>query len=49
MADQENQISTATKLMYAVGSLILAVGYFAFLDYKLMDIQGLDFFYLFRK
>lgn len=49
MADQENQISAGTKLMYAVGSLILATAYFVFVDWKLMDIQGLDFFYLFRK
>ena len=49
MADQGSQISQGTKVMYAIGSLILAMGYFVLLDWKLMDIQGLDFFYLFRK
>ncbi len=49
MADQGSQISTGTKVMYTVGSLILATVYFVLLDWKLMDIQGLDFFYLFRK
>lgn len=49
MADQGSQISTGTKVMYAIGSLILATAYFVFVDWKLMDIQGLDFFYLFRK
>jgi hypothetical protein len=49
MADQESQISTGTKVVYVIGSLILAMGYFVFVDWKLMDIQGLDFFYLFRK
>lgn len=49
MADQGSQISTGTKAMYTVGSLILATVYFVLLDWFAMDIQGLDFFYLFRK
>lgn len=32
-----------------VVSLIIAVGYFTFVDHYLMDMQGLDFWYLFRK
>ena len=49
MADQGSQISTGTKVAYTVGSLVLATVYFVLVDWKLMDIQGLDFFYLFRK
>lgn len=49
MADQESQISMGTKVTYMVGSFILATVYFVLLDWQLMDIQGLDFFYLFRK
>ncbi len=30
-------------------SLVIAVGYFTFVDHYLMDMQGLDYWYLFRK
>ncbi|MFY4729604.1 hypothetical protein [Nitrospira sp. BLG_2] len=30
-------------------SLIIAVGYFTLVDHYLMDMQGLDYWYLFRK
>jgi hypothetical protein len=30
-------------------SLIIAVAYFHIVDHYLMDIQGLDYWYLFRK
>ena len=56
MADQARQqintateVSTGTKIIFAVGSLIVATGYFIWLDYSLMNMQGLDFFYMFRK
>lgn len=29
-------------------SLIITVGYFVFVDHYFMDMQGLDFWYLFR-
>ena len=31
-----------------VVSLIITVGYFVLVDHYLMDMQGLDFWYLFR-
>ena len=49
MADQESQVSTGTKVAFTIGSLIFAVAYFTALDYALMNMQGLDFFYLLRK
>ena len=49
MADQESQVSTGTKVAFTIGSLILATIYFTALDYALMNMQGLDFFYLLRK
>ncbi len=49
MAEQASQVSTAKKVAFAIGSLILATAYFTFLDWFAMDIQGLDYFYLFRK
>jgi hypothetical protein len=55
MADQARQVSSATevstgtKIAFAIGSLIVATGYFILLDYSLMNMQGLDFFYMFRK
>jgi hypothetical protein len=30
-------------------SLIVAVGYFTLIDHFFMDMQGLDYWYLFRK
>lgn len=49
MAEQAGQISTGKKVTMAIVSLILATAYFTFLDWALMDIQGLDYFYMFRK
>jgi len=49
MAEQGSQISAGTKVAFAIGALILAAAYFTFLDFALMKIQGLDYFYLFRK
>ncbi len=49
MADQTGKVTTGQKVVFAIGSLILATAYFTFLDWALMNIQGLDYFYLFRK
>ena len=50
MAEQTIQISTGKKIAIAIGSLIIAGLYFIiFLDWALMKVQGLDYFYLFRK
>jgi hypothetical protein len=49
MAEQAKKISTGTMVGFTLVSLAVAVGYFLFLDYALMNMQGLDFFYLFRK
>jgi hypothetical protein len=36
--------------MFAVGvSVVIAVAYFHIVDHYLMDMQGLDYWYLFRK
>ena len=49
MAEQAGQVSTKQKIIFAIGSLILATIYFTFLDWFAMNIQGLDYFYMFRK
>ena len=49
MAEPAGQVSTRMKIAIAVISLILATGYFTFLDWAAMKIQGLDYFYMFRK
>lgn len=49
MAGPEREVGTGMKIAFAVGSLIVAAAYFTFLDWYAMDIQGLDYFYLFRK
>lgn len=35
-------------ILYVVISLIISFAYFQFLDWMLMDAQGLDYFYMFR-
>ena len=49
MAEQVGQVSTRKNIAFVIGSLILATAYFTFLDWFAMNIQGLDYFYLFRK
>jgi hypothetical protein len=34
--------------VYVIVSLLICFGYFQFLDWILMDSQGLDYFYMFR-
>ncbi len=35
-------------ILYVIVSLVICFGYFQFLDWVLMDAQGLDYFYMFR-
>jgi hypothetical protein len=49
MAGQEDQGFKTSSIVYAIAALIVFTGYFTFLDYALMNFQGLDYFYLFRK
>jgi len=50
MAAQADQVSTGKKIAIAIGSLVITGLYFLiFLDWFAMKIQGLDYFYLFRK
>lgn len=34
--------------IYVVIALVISVAYFQFLDWILMDMQGLDYFYILR-
>jgi hypothetical protein len=34
--------------LYVIVSLVISVAYFQFIDWVLMDAQGLDYFYMFR-
>ena len=36
------------QVVYVIVSLIICFVYFQFLDWALMDAQGLDYFYMFR-
>lgn len=36
-------------IAYVAISLLVSLGYFLFVDHSLMDSQGLDFWYMFRK
>ena len=49
MAEQAGQISTGKKVGWAIFFLFVATGYFTLLDWFAMNIQGLDYFYMFRK
>jgi len=49
MAGQSREITTGMKIAIAVISLLVATAYFTFLDWGAMKIQGLDYFYMFRK
>ena len=35
-------------VIYVVVSLFISIAYFQFLDWFLMDMQGLDYWYMFR-
>lgn len=48
-SDQGTQVSTGMKIIFIVGSLVVAAIYFTWLDWSLMSMQGLDYFYMFRK
>lgn len=48
-AEEKEKMSALNNPVVAViVSLIITVGYFVFVDHYLMDMQGLDFWYLFR-
>jgi hypothetical protein len=49
MAGQGREITTGTKIAIAIASLLVAAAYFTFLDWGAMKVQGLDYFYMFRK
>ncbi len=38
-----------STIIYALISLVICIAYFTAVDHFLMDSQGLDFWYLFRK
>ena len=42
-------VSIGKKIGFAIVSLVIATAYFTYLDWALMNMQGLDYFYLFRK
>lgn len=49
MADQVAPISTGKRIAFTVVALVVAAVYFHYLDILLMDMQGLDYLYMFRK
>jgi hypothetical protein len=50
MAEQVvTQISTGKRIAFTVVALVVAALYFHFLDILLMDMQGLDYLYMFRQ
>jgi len=49
MTEPVSQVSMGKKIIFAIISFVAAGLYFHFLDIVLMDMQGLDYLYLFRK
>jgi hypothetical protein len=47
--EKRNMSALNNPVVAVIVSLIVAVGYFAMVDHYLMDMQGLDFWYLFRQ
>jgi hypothetical protein len=45
----EGENAMGSTIVYAAISLVICVAYFIAVDHFLMDSQGLDFWYLFRK
>ena len=44
------KMNTLNNTAWAIGiSVLIAVGYFHIVDHYLMDMQGLDYWYLFRQ
>ncbi len=37
------------NILYGLISVVVCVGFFLMVDHFLMDMQGLDFWYMFRK
>lgn len=37
------------SILYGIVSVVVCVAFFALVDHFLMDMQGLDFWYMFRK
>ncbi len=35
-------------VVYVIISLVICLSYFTFVDWLMMDMQGLDYFYIFR-
>jgi hypothetical protein len=46
--EREKMSALNNPVIAVVVSLIISVGYFVLVDHYLMDMQGLDFWYLFR-
>lgn len=47
--EKSNMSALNNPVIAVIISTIIAVGYFTLVDHYLMDMQGLDYWYLFRK
>jgi hypothetical protein len=45
----EEEIIMGQTIFYILISTVICVAYFTLVDHYLMDMQGLDYWYLFRK
>jgi hypothetical protein len=45
----EEELKMGQTILYILISTVICVAYFTLVDHYLMDMQGLDYWYLFRK
>jgi hypothetical protein len=45
----EEELKMGQTIFYILISTVICVAYFTLVDHYLMDMQGLDYWYLFRK
>jgi uncharacterized protein YccT (UPF0319 family) len=45
----EEELNMGQTIFYILISTVICVAYFTLVDHYLMDMQGLDYWYLFRK
>jgi uncharacterized membrane protein (DUF106 family) len=45
----EEELKMGQTIFYILISAVICVAYFTLVDHYLMDMQGLDYWYLFRK
>jgi hypothetical protein len=49
LIESDEEETMGQNILYGIISVVICVGFFLMVDHFLMDMQGLDFWYMFRK